>query len=68
MVNNGGLCSPLSLGAFARIVHNEGVEMWHWPQNGVWKALLGKRDALTRQPLEITVFANMDDRMDRRLQ
>jgi len=56
-------CPALGLGALARIVDDEGIEMRQRAEDGFRIAGLGQRQRLARQPFEIAVLAHVDHRM-----
>ena len=63
VVENHGLAAPLRLGALARIVHDEGVEVGQGTHGQIREARLGQAHTLARQPLQVAVFAEMHHRM-----
>ena len=66
MVHDCGMSAALRLRAFARIVDDEGVEVRRGPEHGVREAVPGERQRLARQPFQIAVLAEMDDRVGRK--
>ena len=63
MIDDDGGGSPLRLRAFTRIVDNKGIEMRHRTEDRFRKAVFRQCNGFAWQPLEITVFAEMDHRM-----
>ena len=63
MVDDDGGCAPLGLRALARIVDDEGVQVWQRAQRGLGKTFVRQRQRLARQPFQIAVLAHMDDRI-----
>src|ERR1700732_2351322 len=63
MVDDHGSCTALGLRALAGVVHDEWIQMRQRPQTKGWVISLTKRDAASRQPFEIAVFAEMHDGM-----
>ena len=61
MVDYDGLGAALCLGALAGVVDDEGVEMRHGAEYGLWKAGRAKGERLAGEPLKIAVLAEMDD-------
>ena len=55
--------APLGLDAFAGIVDDEGIEMRQRPEHRLGQAILRQAGALARQPFEVAVLAEMDDRV-----
>ncbi len=63
MIDDDRRGAPFGLRPFARIVDDEGVEMRRRAEGGFREAILRQRHRLARQPFEIAVFAEMDDRV-----
>ncbi len=63
VIDDHGLCPALCLGSLARIVDDEGIEMRHRSEDRFGEALRRQRDGLARQPLEIAVFPEVNDRL-----
>ena len=61
VVDDDGLRTALGLAAFARIVHDEGVQMRQRPQNHIGPTTGAQRHAFARQPFQIAVLAHMHD-------
>ena len=55
--------APLGLGALAGIVDDERVEVRQRPQHRLGQAVGRQGGGLARQPLQVAVLAEMDDRM-----
>ena len=65
MVDYDGLGAALCLGALARVVDDEGVEMRHGAEYGFWKTGRAKGERLAGEPLKIAVLAEMDNGVGR---
>ena len=63
MIDNDGARTPLGLGAFARIVDNERIEIWNRAQGRFGEAGGRQRHGLARQPFEVAMLAVVDDGM-----
>ena len=63
VVDDHRIGAPLGLGALARIVDDERIEVRHGPQDRLGQAVHGECRGLARQPFEVAVLAQMDDRM-----
>ena len=63
MINNDCGCSALSLGSLSGIIDNEGVEMRNWTQNRLGEILPPQGNASSREPFQVSVLAEMNDRM-----
>src|SRR6266516_5224821 len=63
MINNDGVCAPLGLSALAGVVDNERVNQRYIVEQQVWIAVFRETDALSWQPFERSVFAQMNDRV-----
>ena len=63
MVDDHGLGAPLSLSAFARIVHNERINHRGGSEDRLRKARVGQSDGFSGQPFKIAVLAQLDDCM-----
>ena len=61
MIDNHGLGAAFCLRAFTRIVHNKRINMRCWPENGIRPAACRQRNAFTRQPLKVAMFADVHD-------
>ena len=61
MVDDDRLCPALGLGALARVVDDEGIEVRQRPEDRLRKARLVECQRLARQPLEVAVLAGVDD-------
>ena len=55
--------APLGLGALAGVVDDERVEVRQRPQHGLGQAVGREGGGLARQPLEVAMLAEMDDRV-----
>src|SRR5947209_5698218 len=64
MIDDDGRGAPSRLDAFAGIVDDERVEVWYGAENRAGEAIRRQSDALARQPLEIAMLAEMNDRID----
>ncbi len=60
MVDDDGGGPALGLGALARVVDDEGVDVGERPQGRFGKAILRQGQGLARQPFQIAVLAHMD--------
>src|SRR3546814_15688069 len=58
------LGTTLGLGAFAGIVHDEGIEVRQRPEDGLGEARRAEREGLAGQPLHVAVLAHVDHRID----
>ncbi len=65
VVDDHGLRAALGLAALAGIVDDERIQVRQRPEHEVGPARVGQRDALARQPFEVAVLADVDDRVDR---
>ncbi|EDT38400.1 DNA-binding response regulator, LuxR family [Burkholderia ambifaria MEX-5] len=64
VIDDHGLRAALRLAALARIVDDERIQVRQRPERQVRPARVGQRDALARQPFEVAVLAEVDDRVD----
>ena len=53
------LGAPLGLGAFTRVVHDEGIEVGHGPQGQLREAASGESKPLPGQPFEVAVLPDV---------
>ncbi|MNI22304.1 hypothetical protein D3C73_758560 [compost metagenome] len=60
VINDHCLRAPLGLGALARIVDDERVDIGQRPEQRVRPAVFRQANALARQPFEIAVLANVN--------
>ena len=63
VVEDHGLAAPFGLGALARIVNDEGIEMGHRPQGPLREAVGREPQALAGQPFQIAVLAHVADQL-----
>ncbi len=63
MVDDGGADAALGLGAFARVINDEGIELRQGTRDGPREAGRRKSQRFPRQPFEIAMLAGMDHRM-----
>ena len=63
MVDDHGLRPAFGLCAFARVIDNEGINVWHRPQGSFRQAFFGQSNRLSGKPFEISVLAHMHNGM-----
>ena len=63
VVDDHRLRAPFGLGALARVVDDEGVDVGERPEQRIWPALRRQPDTFARQPLEVAVLAHVDHRI-----
>ena len=63
MIDNDCRGSAFGLGALSGIIDDEGVEMRDGTQNRLGKILPPQGNASSRKPFQVSVFAEMNDRM-----
>ena len=63
MIDNDCTGSAFGLGALSGIIDDEGVEMRDWTQNRLGEILSPQGNASSRKPFQVSVLAEMNDRM-----
>ncbi|MNZ51945.1 hypothetical protein D3C78_697770 [compost metagenome] len=63
VVDDHRLGAALGLGTLARVVDDERVDVRQRAEQGVRPAAVGQADALARQPFQVAVLADMDQRI-----
>ncbi len=61
MVDDDGAGAALGLRSFARVIDDEGIELWQRSQGDFWPTGGGQRSGLARQPFQIAVLAIVDN-------
>ena len=67
MVEDQGLASAFGLGSLTGVIHDEGIEVGHWPQAQLRETGRALAHPFARKPFEIAVFTQMDHGMGREL-
>jgi hypothetical protein len=63
VIYDDGGSPPLGLRAFSRVVDDERIEMRQRPKAKLRIIVRAERHTSTRQPLQISMFAEMDNRV-----
>ncbi|MNQ72029.1 hypothetical protein D3C85_867210 [compost metagenome] len=60
VIDDHRLGAPLGLGALARVVDDERIDVRQRPEQSIWPTMFRQPDAFARQPFEVAVLADVD--------